>query len=131
MNKVTKGLIAVLIALFALSGIALAQRPTNSADPASNSSDRAVLVGSDALVGSTVRDSSGADVGKVSRLMIDPADGHIVAVVVATGGKFGMGGSTISVPWNTVKVSQDKGRVVVVASQTLEVAPKAEAPPNR
>src|SRR5262249_42925999 len=50
MNKVTKGLIAVLIALFALSGIALAQRPTNSADPASNSSDRAVLVGSDALV---------------------------------------------------------------------------------
>jgi len=39
--------------------------------PATPTSPQAILVGSDSLVGSTVRDNEGRDIGKVSRLMID------------------------------------------------------------
>ncbi|HXJ84585.1 MAG TPA: PRC-barrel domain-containing protein [Candidatus Methylomirabilis sp.] len=128
MRDMARVLATGLIAALPLTTPAMAQ-PAASSNVAS--SERTVLVGSDALVGSTVRDATGVDVGKVSRLMIDPSDGHIVSVVVAAGGKFGIGGNTISVPWNTIKVSQDNGRVIVVASQTLDPAPKTDPPPRR
>ena len=85
-----------------------------------------LLVGSDSLVGTTVRTPDGRDVGKVSRLMIDPSDGRIMAVELSTGGTLGMGGHTLSVPWSTVKVGQDQGKVIVTLSQMLDTAPKAE-----
>jgi len=94
-----------------------------------------LLVGSDSLVGSTVRNSDGRDIGKVNRLMIDPSDGRVTTVVIATGGTLGMGSNTISLPWSSVKIGQDNGKVIITASQTLEPAPKADrskdtAPPS-
>lgn len=86
-----------------------------------------VLVGSDSLVGSAVRDTDGRDVGKVSRLMIDPSDGRITSIIIATGGTLGVGSNTISIPWSSVKVGQDRGKVVVTASQTLESTPTNRA----
>jgi sporulation protein YlmC with PRC-barrel domain len=82
-----------------------------------------VLVGSDSLVGSAVRDTDGRDIGKVNRLMIDPYDGRITSVIIATGGTLGMGSNTISVPWSSVKIGQDRGKLIVTASQTLEPTP--------
>ena len=105
---------------------AIAQQPA----PAATSSQQVVLVGSDSLVGGAVRDSSGKDIGKVSRLMIDPTDGRVASLVITTGGTMGVGSNTISVPWNAVKVGQDRGKLVVTASQTLEEAPKATPPPS-
>ena len=55
--------------------------------------------------------------------MIDPNDGRITSVIIATGGTLGMGSNTISVPWSSVKIGQDRGKVIVTASQTLETAP--------
>jgi len=122
MNRLATLLGTGLIAMLPFT--ALAQQ---GAMPSSERAQQGtVLVGSDSLVGSTVRNAEGVDVGKVSRLMIDPSDGRVVDIVVATGGKLGLGSNTISVPWNTVKVGQDNGKVIVVASQTLETAPKAE-----
>ena len=97
---------------------AVAQQP--SAPP---TSPQAILVGSDSLVGSTVRDNEGRDIGKVSRLMIDPNDGRIASIIIATGGTLGVGSNTISVPWSSVKIGQDRGKLIVTASQTLESAP--------
>ena len=68
--------------------------------PATPTSPQAILVGSDSLVGGTVRDNEGRDIGKVSRLMIDPNDGRITSIVIATGGTLGVGSNTISVPWS-------------------------------
>jgi sporulation protein YlmC with PRC-barrel domain len=102
---------------------AVAQQP-------SATSPQAILVGSDSLVGGTVRDSEGRDIGKVSRLMIDPNDGRVTSMIIATGGTLGVGSNTISVPWSSVKIGQDRGKLVVTASQTLESAPgRASAPP--
>lgn len=108
-------------------GPALAQQ--SGATPSTGSpgtGQQQVLVGSDSLVGSTVRNSEGRDVGKVDRLMIDPKDGRVTSVVVATGGTLGMGSSTISLPWNAIKVGQDQGKLIVIANQSLDAAPKAE-----
>jgi sporulation protein YlmC with PRC-barrel domain len=100
------------------SGGAFAQQPA---------AGQAVLVGSDSLVGSAVRDADGRDIGKVTRLMIDPNDGRIANLIVATGGTLGMGSNTISVPWSAVKVGQDRGKVIVMANQTLDPAPTNRA----
>jgi sporulation protein YlmC with PRC-barrel domain len=101
---------------------ALAQQPA----PPSTGAPSSVLVGSDSLVGSTVRSSDGHDIGKVNRLMIDPHDGRISTVVISTGGTLGVGTHMISVPWSSVKVGQDRGKVIVTANQTLEMAPNAD-----
>jgi len=100
--------------------------------PATPTSPQAILVGSDSLVGGTVRDNEGRDIGKVSRLMIDPSDGRITSIIIATGGTLGVGSNTISVPWSSVKIGQDRGKVIVTASQTLESAPgRASAAPDQ
>jgi sporulation protein YlmC with PRC-barrel domain len=113
---------AILVALTLMAmlpmGGALAQQPA-----ATPSASQAVLIGSDSLVGSEVRDTEGRDIGKVSRLMIDPNDGRISSLVIAAGGTLGMGSNTIAVPWGAVKVGQDRGKLIVTASRTLDAAP--------
>ena len=109
-------LLAVTCALWAASASAQQPAPSNGN----------LLVGSDSLIGTTVRAPDGRDVGKVTRLMIDPADGRVVTVVLSTGGRLGMGGNTLSVPWSSVKVGQDQGRVIVTLNQMLETAPKVQ-----
>ena len=100
--------------------------------PATPTSPQAILVGSDSLVGSPVRDVEARDIGKVSRLMIDPTDGRITSIIIATGGTLGVGSNTISVPWSSVKIGQERGKLIVTASQTLENAPsRASASPDQ
>lgn len=120
--------IATLVGITLMAAIpiagALAQQPASP--PATQ---QALLVGSDSLVGSAVRDTDGHDIGKVSRLMIDPADGRVSSVIIATGGTLGVGANAISVPWGSIKVGQERGKVVVTASQMLEAATPRAAPP--
>ena len=106
--------------------------PTASAvaqQPAPATSAQAILVGSDSLVGGTVRDNEGRDIGKVTRLMIDPNDGRITSIIIATGGTLGVGSNTISVPWSSVKIGQDRGKLIVTASQTLDSTPGRASTP--
>jgi sporulation protein YlmC with PRC-barrel domain len=106
--------------------------PTASAvaqQPATATSAQAILVGSDSLVGGTVRDNEGRDIGKVTRLMIDPNDGRITSIIIATGGTLGVGSNTISVPWSSVKIGQDRGKLIVTASQTLDSTPGRASTP--
>jgi sporulation protein YlmC with PRC-barrel domain len=117
-------------AMATLLGLSLLMAPAVSAfaqQPAAAPSSQTVQVGSDSLVGSSVRDQSGRDIGKVNRLMIDPADGRITNVIISTGGTLGVGASTISVPWSAVKVGQDRGKLIVTANQTLDAAPAQPA----
>jgi sporulation protein YlmC with PRC-barrel domain len=83
-------------------------------------------VDANTILGSTVRDAQGKDIGKVSRLMIDPQEGRVTNVVIGMGGTLGMGEKLVSVPWNSVKVGQDQGKVIVsVDQQVLQQAPRA------
>ena len=99
----------------------------SSASPAqsSSSAQTGVLVDANSIIGATVR-AQGKDVGKVERLMVDPKDGRVRSVVVQQGGTLGMGGKSVSIPWESVKVGQDGDKIVVTAEQRmLEQAPAA------
>lgn len=116
MKKFVRGTFIAAVATIAMAGAAVAQ-----------SSD-GVLIDSGSLVGSAVRDAQGKDLGKVSRLMIDPKEGKVQSVVVSMGGTLGMGGNSVAMPWNQVKIAQDQGRLVVtVDQQMLQQAPKAQS----
>ena len=117
--------IATLLGIALMTAMPVTSAMAQQTSPASQSG---VLIGSDSLVGSAVRNTEGHDIGKVNRLMIDPADGRIVSLIIATGGTMGVGSNTISVPWGSVKVGQDRGKVIVIASQTLEAAPRSAQP---
>ena len=128
-----------LLAGLVIAGAAGAQSSGMSPSPSTDSSSTSqsspsvsgpsaqsgVLVDANAVIGATVR-SQGKDVGKVERLMLDPKDGRVRTVVVQQGGTLGVGGKSIAIPWESVKVGQDGGKIVVTAEQQmLEQAPSA------
>jgi sporulation protein YlmC with PRC-barrel domain len=122
MKKVVSGMFVAAAMLTMVSGAA-----AQSGD-ASSASAQSVLIDSSSLVGSAVRDAQGKDLGKVSRLMIDPKDGKVQTVVVSMGSTLGMGGNSVALPWNQVKIAQDQGKLVVtVDQQMLQQAPKAQS----
>jgi sporulation protein YlmC with PRC-barrel domain len=85
------------------------------------------MLDASAVIGSTVRSNDGKDIGKVSRLMIDPREGRVNTVVIGIGGTMGVGEKLVSVPWNSVRIGQDNGKMIVTVEQgLLEQAPKAE-----
>jgi sporulation protein YlmC with PRC-barrel domain len=83
------------------------------------------LVDSSSLIGSTVRNPEGKDVGKIDRLMIDPATGRVTYAVIVVGSTLGMGGKNVALPWANVKLTQgnDQSLIVVVEQQVLDRAP--------
>ena len=93
---------------------------------ARTSAGPAVQVDAGSVIGSIVRGTDGRDLGKVSRLMVDPREGRIKSVVVSLGGVLGVGGKTVSVPWESVKLGQDDQKIVVtIEQQLLDSAPAA------
>ncbi len=106
-------------------------QPTDTSGAGSSAmpggAQQGVLIDSGSLVGSSVRDAQGKDLGKVSSLMIDPQDGTVQTVVVTMGGTFGIGGNSVAMPWDQVKITKDQDRLIVtVDQQMLQQAPKAQ-----
>jgi sporulation protein YlmC with PRC-barrel domain len=105
--------------------------PPASSQPSPSASGQSpagqgVLVDANSIVGATVRGADGKEIGKVERLMVDPKDGRVRTVVVKQGGTLGVGGKSVSVPWESMKVAQDGDQIVVTAQQQmLEQAPAA------
>ena len=98
---------------------------TAPSSPSGQPAQSGVLVDTSSIIGATVR-AQGRDVGKVERLMLDPKDGRVRTVVIQQGGTLGMGGKSVSMPWESVKVGQDGDKIVVTAEQQmLEQAPAA------
>ena len=86
-----------------------------------------VLLSTETLLGSDVKNPQGQDVGNLKQLMLDPHTGRVMYAVVAMGGFLGMGEKTIIVPWNALAVARDgKSLVLNVSSQMLQQAPAYE-----
>jgi sporulation protein YlmC with PRC-barrel domain len=86
-----------------------------------------VQIEANSLIGSPVRGQDGKDLGKVSKLMIDPSDGRVTTVIISSGGTLGMGGKELAMPWSAMKLARDQdARVVVTVQQPMmEQAPSA------
>lgn len=133
-----------LVAAMAVATAAVAQsqpsssgssstEPSSPSGPSSPSSSSAqtsqaaqgVLVDANAIIGAPVR-VQGKDIGKVERLMVDPKDGRVRTVIIQQGGTLGVGGKSVSMPWESVKVALDGDKIVVSAEQQmLDQAPAA------
>jgi sporulation protein YlmC with PRC-barrel domain len=59
------------------------------------------------LQGTTVVSSDGADVGKISAIMLDVRSGRIAYAVLSEGGFLGMGTSLHAIPWNALTLDTD------------------------
>ena len=139
-HSVLLGMLAVL-SLMLVSGV-LAQQPASpeqskSASQSSQSHPSAsgrepdaltavqgVLLSTETLLGSDVKNPQGQDVGDLKQLMLDPHTGRVMYAVVAMGGFLGMGEKTVIVPWNALEVARDgKSLVLNVSPQMLQQAP--------
>lgn len=84
---------------------------------------RRVLTAS-TLKGDSVRNSAGEDLGKVDEIVIDIPTGRVAYAVLSFGGFMRMGNKLFTVPWDALKVDEDRKCFILdVEKSRLENAP--------
>ena len=90
-----------------------------------------VLLSSDTIIGGSVRNQHGDDVGSIERLLLNPKTGLVSYAVIGVGGFLGVGEKTIVVPWRALEIARDGNSLMVKTSkQLLQQAPEATPTPN-
>jgi sporulation protein YlmC with PRC-barrel domain len=93
--------------------------PSDAIIAAENATD----MRADKLIGTSVYNTEGEEVGEVEDIVFDK-DGKIVGVVLKVGGMLGIGGKSVGIRWDEVKVSPDDPLVTIAyKKEQLEVAP--------
>jgi len=81
------------------------------------------------LIGASVKDPQGQNVGKVEELVIDSQESRIKEAVVSVGGFLGIGAKSVAVPWNDVKPGPDGDTVAIaMGKDELDKAPSWQKP---
>ncbi len=76
------------------------------------------------LIGATVKNAQGENIGKIDELLIDPKEARIKAAVVSVGGLLGIGAKSVAVPWDKFTMGSERDTLVVaMAKEDLEEAP--------
>jgi sporulation protein YlmC with PRC-barrel domain len=78
------------------------------------------------LIGASVKNAQGENLGKIDELVIDPQDARIKAAVVSVGGVLGIGAKSVAIPWNKMTMGSGADRdtlVVAMGKEELEQAP--------
>jgi sporulation protein YlmC with PRC-barrel domain len=122
------------ISALALGGAIAQQPPPQQQSPAAvtggHGADQqaGIAIASDSLIGTTVKDQQGNDIGEVRKLMIDPTGGTVTSVIITRGGTFGMGAKEMSLPWDALRLQRGEGHRLVVTLQRemLEQAPQGQ-----
>ena len=93
--------------------------PSDAIIPAENVTD----MRADKLIGTSVYNAGGEEVGSVQDIVFDK-DGKIVGVVLKVGGLLGIGGKSVGLKWNEVQVAPQDGTIKVnYTEDQLKVAP--------
>ena len=78
------------------------------------------------IIGASVKNTQGENLGKIDELVIDPHDARIKTAVVSVGGVLGIGAKSVAVPWDKVTMGSGTDRdtvVVAMGRDELEQAP--------
>jgi sporulation protein YlmC with PRC-barrel domain len=79
------------------------------------------LIRSQTLVGRGVVNVKGEDLGRIEEFVIDPDRGHIEYAVLSFGELFGPGEKFFAVPWEALRIDDDRGHLIMdVEKETLE-----------
>jgi len=82
-----------------------------------------VLKGSD-LIGMKVEGTDGKKLGTIKDLVINPIDGDVDYAVLDYGGFLGVNDKYFAVPWEALKISDDRKKALLnVSKQDLKQAP--------
>ena len=73
------------------------------------------------IVGMSVVNSAGENVGKISNLLIDK-EHRVTGAVLSVGGFLGLGAKSVAVPWESLKIeNRDNKQVAVIAMSNDEI----------
>jgi len=87
------------------------------------SAENATDMRADKLIGTSVYNAEGQEVGSVQDIVFDK-DGKIVGVVLKVGGLLGIGGKSVGIKWDEVQIApQDETLKVSYTKDQLKVAP--------
>jgi sporulation protein YlmC with PRC-barrel domain len=87
------------------------------------SAENATDMRADKLIGTSVYNAEGQEVGSVQDIVFDK-DGKIVGVVLKVGGLLGIGGKSVGIKWQEVQVAPQEGTLKVnYTEDQLKVAP--------
>jgi sporulation protein YlmC with PRC-barrel domain len=76
------------------------------------------------IIGDSVRNLAGEDLGEIEELMIDTQDGCIRYAVLSFGGILGIGDKLFAVTWNALQIRPEEHAFILdVKKEQLENAP--------
>jgi hypothetical protein len=78
------------------------------------------------VIGMTVRNTRDENIGKVDDLVVHLPDGHVMLVMVATGGFLGMGETQHAIPPSAFRPDQERKHLLAdLSKETLKTAPRS------
>ncbi len=81
------------------------------------------------LIGMSVVNPKGENIGEIEELVINPQEGRIKEVVASFGGFLGIGSKSVAIPWDELKLSPDSQNILLaMGKEELEQAPPWEKP---
>jgi PRC-barrel domain len=101
-------------------------RAAASLDAAEHSLHPPSILATRALLGIPITTADGAKLGQLDDVLIDPTEGRITMVIVAAGGRFGLGGRFMALPWPMLRPAAD-GTALMIARWP---APPEHPPPQ-
>jgi sporulation protein YlmC with PRC-barrel domain len=109
------------------------QQPSQQSPAASPSGQAGVMIASDSLLGTKVRDNQGREIGELSKLLIDTRQGKVTSAIIQQGGTLGMGAKEISVPWESLALQRGQNQQLIITMQQpmLEQAPSQQTGSDR
>ncbi|MEX2492447.1 MAG: PRC-barrel domain-containing protein [Nitrospirales bacterium] len=124
-NGKTNGMLSLLV-VFTLAGgsVAFAMNEQSGMKEHSDPSSHELLLNANTLIGNTVIDKSGKEMGTIKDLLIDQETGQIAYIILAYGGTFGgtlgINQENYSIAWKDVVLTKkDDGMVVEVAETAI------------
>jgi len=82
------------------------------------------VMDADTLIGDSVVNAAGEDLGDVKAIMLDVGSGRIAYAVLSFGGFLGMGDKLFAIPWSALTLdTRNKCFILDVAKERLENAP--------
>ncbi len=86
------------------------------------------LTPSSKMISGKVTDKLGEDFGRITELMVDPANGKIAMAVLSYGGVLGMGDTNRLIPWEALQMNPNTFDFQInIDKRMLESAPEMDA----
>ena len=104
-------------------------RPVAALEAATHSLHSSPVFTTRALLGVPITTADGVQLGQLDDVLIDPTEGRITMVIVAAGGRFGLGGRFMVLPWTMLRPAAG-GTALVIALWPVppQHPPAQEAP---